>query len=198
MFRSVSLYLKLMCMYIKIFIDEFTLANICRNPPIIFDMCMYLPFSDSSGSQASASIRIAEGTKQAINNDEIVTTIFATFKLRLEILSDTVVDIVVCLHSFWILSWFERMAVQRATIINVHMGIKKLLIENVNISTWSLFSLKINPTIDSFFTGENFTPRLLTQYAGLALNVKMMKIQTMITAALFEVMTFFTYVETVT
>lgn len=85
-----------------------------------------------------------------------------------------------------------------ATIINVHMGIKKLLIENVNISTWSLFSLKINPTIDSFFTGENFTPRLLTQYAGLALNVKMMKILTMITAALFEVMTFFTYVETVT
>lgn len=85
-----------------------------------------------------------------------------------------------------------------ATIINVHMGIKKLLIENVNISTWSLFSLKINPTIDLFFTGENFIPRLLTKYAGLALNVKMMKILTMITAALFEVMTFLTYVETVT
>lgn len=124
---------------------------------------------------------------------EIATTILATFKLRVAILSEWASVKFVCLHFVCLRSWIDRIAADTATITNVQTGKKKLLIANVNISTCSLSSVEISPTIVLFLTGEKVLPNLLTTYRGLELNVRMAKIQTMITPTRLGLAIYLTY-----
>lgn len=66
------------------FAEEFIDSKAKQKPLSITIISLYFPSAESSGSNDIARQMMLTGTKQAMNNVEIITTILATFMFLFE------------------------------------------------------------------------------------------------------------------
>lgn len=102
------------------------------------------------------------GVKQAMNKEEIMTTILAAFWLREEALSLCAEAVDFRLHFCVLCSLITSARVQITVTVNAVRGIEKLLIKNIIFCIKFRFSVKVSPKIVLFRSGENFISNLLT------------------------------------
>lgn len=97
------------------------------NPPKTLNKFRYFPTTESSGSKDMAMKRIPRGVKQATKVVEIMTTILATFWLRLDTLSVCEADVDSLRHFALLCSFTTSVIVQTMITRNAENGVKILI-----------------------------------------------------------------------
>lgn len=124
-------------------------------PPMIVSTFQYLPPTENPGSNDIAINETLMGIKLAINMVEIITTIFATFRLRSETVSDCELFADVFRHFDFSRKLTTKVIVETVTAMKALNGTKTLLIMNETVSTVSLFCKYTSPHSVLFLLGSN-------------------------------------------
>lgn len=123
---------------------------------------------------------------------EIVITILAIFLSRLEVSSDLFHFTALCRHFVFSCSLTIKMTVLTKTTANPTNGAKILLMAKDTLSMLSRLPVETKPKRVLFLIGKNFKPKLLTQYTGETLHMKVVKMHTTAIETLLDVTMVFT------